>query len=88
MVSEGLLFTSGIYHTRVEYLFISDHALIIIQLEMAPVYRSYPFKLNPLWVLEADYTDLVYNVWKDPKYNSEAGYQRRLQNKRIQVPGN
>jgi hypothetical protein len=62
----------------VEYPFISDYAPIILQLEMAPMYRSYPFKLNSLWVLEADYKALVYNVWKDPKYNSEAGYQRRL----------
>jgi hypothetical protein len=78
IVSEGLLFECGLYRTWVEYPFISDHAPIIFQLDISPKYRPYPFKLNPLWLLEEDYKEIVYQVWKDPKFNSEVGCQRRL----------
>jgi hypothetical protein len=47
-------------------------------MDIASVYKSYPFKLNLIWLMESDYKTLVYKVWKDPKYFSETGYQRRL----------
>jgi hypothetical protein len=78
IVSEGLLSTSGLYRSWVEYPFIYDHAPIILQLEISPKYRAYPFKLNPLWLLDEDYKELVFQVWKDPKFNTELGFQRRL----------
>jgi hypothetical protein len=62
----------------VEYSFISDHAPIILQLETVSRYKTYPFKLNPLWVLDKDYKKLFYQVWKDLKYNIELGCQCRL----------
>jgi hypothetical protein len=78
IISEGLLSSSGLYRSWVEYPFISDHAPIILQLEILPKYRAYPFKLNPLWLIDEDYKDLVFQVWKDPKFNTELGSQRRL----------
>jgi hypothetical protein len=73
IISEGLLSSSGLYHSWVEYPFISDHAPIILQLEIFPKYRAYPFKLNPLWLIDKDYKEIVHQVWKDPKFNSELG---------------
>jgi hypothetical protein len=73
IVSEGLLSMCDLYRTWVEYPFISDHAPIILQMDISPKYRPYPFKLNHLWLLEEDYKEIFFQVWKDPKFNSEVG---------------
>jgi hypothetical protein len=78
IVFEGLLSECGLYRTWVEYPFISDHAHIVLQLDISSKYRPYPFKLNPLWLVEEDYKKIVYQVWRDPKFNSEGGCQSRL----------
>jgi len=51
-ISEDLLVSVGIYKSWVEYPFISDHAPIILQRELPPLFKAYPFKLNPLWILD------------------------------------
>jgi exonuclease III len=51
LISEDLLDSVGIYRSWVEYPFISDHAPIILQLELLPSFKTFPFKLNPLWIL-------------------------------------
>jgi hypothetical protein len=78
IISEGLLSVQGLYRSWVEYPFISDHAPIYYSWKLRRCIDPYPFKLNLLWVLEEDYKFLVYKVWKDPKFNTELGCQRRL----------
>jgi hypothetical protein len=73
-----MLSSRDYYHTWVEYPFISDQAPIIFQMDIASVYKSCPFKINPIWLMEHDYKTLFYKVWKDPKYFSETGYQCKL----------
>jgi hypothetical protein len=77
-ISEYLLTSVGLYRSWVEYPFISDHAHVLLQLEIPPLYKAYPFKLNSQWLLEKDYNDLVHKVWKDPKILFEEGRQRRI----------
>jgi hypothetical protein len=47
-------------------------------MENLSMYKTYPFKLNFLWLLEDDFKTIVYNLWKDPKYYSELGCHCRL----------
>jgi len=68
----------GIYRSWVEYPFIYDHALILLQLELPPLYKAYPFKLNPQWILEQGFIVMVQNLWGDPKYLGEDGKQKIL----------
>jgi hypothetical protein len=77
-ISEEFLSVVGIYRSWVEYPFISDHALILLQLELPPLYKAYPFKLNPQWILEQGFIVMVQNLWNDPKYLGEDGKQKIL----------
>jgi hypothetical protein len=43
-----------------------------------PIYKAYPFKLNPQWILEQDFVVMVQELWNDPKYLEEDGKQKRL----------
>jgi hypothetical protein len=72
-IYEDLLVSVGIYRSWVEYPFISDHAPIILQLELPPLFKAYPFKLNPLWILDRSFSELVHKLWNDPKYLGERG---------------
>jgi hypothetical protein len=78
MVSEGLLAAVGLSRSWVEYPFISDHAPILLQLEIPPIYKAYPFKLNANWLQDKDYVALVHKVWKDPRFLTEGDKQCRL----------
>jgi hypothetical protein len=77
-LSEDLVDTVGIYRAWVEYPFISDHALILLQLDLPPLYKAYPFKFNPLWTKENEFILMVQKLWKDPKYLKETGKQKHL----------
>jgi hypothetical protein len=77
-ISEELLSMVGIYRSWVEYPFISDHAPVLLQLEITPLFKAYPFKLNSQWLLDQDFIDMVQNLWNDPKFLCEGGKQRRL----------
>ena len=68
----------GLYRSWVEYPFISEHAHVLLQLEIPPLYKAYPFKLNSQWFLKRDYNDLVHKVWKDPKNLFEEGRHHRI----------
>jgi hypothetical protein len=72
-LSEDLIESVGIYRAWVEYPFISDHAPILLQLDLPPVYKAYPFKFNPQWSQELDFSLLLQKLWKDPKYLTEPG---------------
>jgi endonuclease/exonuclease/phosphatase family metal-dependent hydrolase len=78
LVSEDLLSSVGIYRSWVEYPFISDHAPVLVQLEIPPFYKAYPFKLNSHWLHEKEYMALVHKIWKDPIFLTEVGRQRRI----------
>jgi hypothetical protein len=68
LIVEGLLASSGLSRSWVEYPFISDHAPILIQLENAPLYKAFPFKFNSIWLQEAEFVKLVHLLWKDPRF--------------------
>jgi hypothetical protein len=55
LIAEDFLSGIGLYRTWVEYPYISDHAPIVLQLELPPLYKSFPFKLNPYWLQFQDY---------------------------------
>jgi exonuclease III len=78
LVSEDLLSTVGHYRSWVELPFISDHAPVLLQLDLPPYYKAFPFKLNAQWIKDQDFVDLVYKVWKDPVFLSESGNQHRI----------
>jgi hypothetical protein len=50
IVSEDLLSVVGLYRSWVEFPYISDHAPVLLQLEIPPIYKAYPFKLNSHWL--------------------------------------
>jgi hypothetical protein len=52
LISEELLTSVGLYRSWVEYPYVSDHAPVILQLEITPLFKAYPFKLNSQWLLE------------------------------------
>jgi hypothetical protein len=78
LVFDGLLSCVGIYRSWVEFPFISDHAPILVQLEIPPIYKAYPFKLNSHWLHEKYYVALVHKIWKDPIFLTEGGIQHIL----------
>jgi hypothetical protein len=78
LLSDSLLISKEFYRSWVEYLFISDHAPIIFQMDLVAVNKNYPFKFNPLWLMDVEFSSLVNMVWKDEKYLTEEGFQRRL----------
>jgi hypothetical protein len=78
LMSEDLIEAVGLYRAWVEYPFISDHASILLQLDLPPVFKAFPFKFNPMWSQETDFSLLLQKVWRDPKYLTEEGKQNRL----------
>jgi hypothetical protein len=78
LVSEDLLSSVGLYRSWVEYPFVSDHAPMIIQLEISPLFKAYPFKFNSQWLVDQNFTVLVHNLWTDPKFLGESGKQKRM----------
>jgi len=77
-LSEDLLESVGCYRSWVAYPFISDHALVLLQLENTPFFIAYPFKFNSLWLKEVEFAQIVHDVWLDQNFLQEAGVQRRL----------
>jgi hypothetical protein len=78
LIAKDLLAGIGLYRTWVEYPYISDHALIVLQLELPPLYKSFPFKLNPYWLQFQDFDLLVQDMWTKPQYYDELDCQKRL----------
>jgi len=67
-----------IFRTWVENPFISDHAPILLQLDLPPVFKAIPFKFNPLWSLDNGFYSIVHNLWTDPKYLRESDKKKCL----------
>jgi hypothetical protein len=78
LVSEDLLSSVGLYRSWVEYPFVSDHAPVLLQLEISPLFKAYPFKFNSQWLLDQNFSDLVHKLWTDPKFIGESGKQKRI----------
>ena len=77
MVSEDLLNEVDIYRSWVEFPFISDHAPILLQLELPPSYKIYPYKFNAQWIIE-EFVDIVIKAWNDPIFLTEGGRKIRI----------
>jgi hypothetical protein len=88
LISEDILNSVGLYRSWVEYPFVSDHAPVLLQLEITPLYKAYPFKLNSQWLYEKDFNSIVHKVWNDQKYLSEGGKTTKvnLETKRTEGP--
>jgi hypothetical protein len=50
----------------------------LLQLENTSLQKVYPFKFHSQWLAEKDFNDIVYKLWKDPKYLKEGDSQRRF----------
>jgi hypothetical protein len=77
-ISEDLVNLSGRYRSWVAYPFLSDHAPVLLQIENTSYPTAYPFKLNPTWLKENDFSQIVHEVWNDQQFLQESGVQRRL----------
>jgi hypothetical protein len=71
LLSEDLVLYSGIFRFWVDFPFIFDHAPILLQLELPPVYKEIPFKFNSVWRTDKEFITLVHNLWIDPLYLKE-----------------
>jgi hypothetical protein len=70
--------TIGRYRSWVAYPYISDYVAVMLQRDGKCHYKSYPFKLNPLWLREDVFSRIVHVVWKDQIFLQDTGLQRRL----------
>jgi hypothetical protein len=65
LVAEDLLNDTGLYRSWVEFPYISDHAPVLLQLDLPPAYKIYPFKFNVQWLNDKGFMDIVFKVWND-----------------------
>jgi exonuclease III len=78
LVADSLLSEVGYYRSWVEMPFVSDHAPVLLQLDLLIANKVYPFKFSEQWLCSKDYTVIVEKVWRDPLYLSESGKQKRV----------
>jgi hypothetical protein len=64
-ISKDLISTIGRYRSWVAYPFVSDHALVLLQLENNSNSTAHPFKLNLLWLRDDVFSMIVQDVWND-----------------------
>jgi hypothetical protein len=70
--------TIGRYRSWVAYPYISDYTAVMLQRDGKCHYKSYPFKLNPLWLREDVFSRIAHVFWKDQIFLQDTGIQRRL----------
>jgi hypothetical protein len=66
------------YRSWVEFPYISDHAPVLLQLELSSAFKIYPFKFNDQWLNEKKFVDIVTKIRLNPVYLSERGKQKRI----------
>jgi hypothetical protein len=66
------------YRSWVEFPYISDHAPIILQLDIGLSATAHPFKFNPVWLRDDSFATLASEVWNDVQFQLVEGAQRRL----------
>lgn len=59
LISEARKFRSWIVLDN-----ISDHSLVVFQLDFESEQGIYPFKLDHNWIGELDFNELVHKSWK------------------------
>jgi hypothetical protein len=52
----------GRFISWVVHPFFSDHAPIVLELDVGQRSSNYPFKLNPIWMEEKGFNELVASV--------------------------
>jgi hypothetical protein len=78
LVYEEILSKVGLYRSWVEFPFVSDHALVIFQMELPPTYKLFLFKFNAEWLINKEFVDLVHKTWLDPIFHIEYGKEKWL----------
>jgi len=68
LVSEILPSDVGRFQTWVDLPFVSNHAPVLAQFDFQQILVAYPFKLNPSWLNELDFTPIVNEVWWDADF--------------------
>jgi hypothetical protein len=71
MSIEDLLTDIGLYRSSVEFPFISDHVPVLLQLELPPAYKIYPFKFNAQWLNDKYFVNIFIKVWNDLVFLTE-----------------
>jgi hypothetical protein len=61
-IVESLIISQDYYRSWVEFLFISDHAPIVFQMDNVPTIKIYSFKFNPTWAMDDEFKCLVFSV--------------------------
>jgi hypothetical protein len=77
-IESDFLRTLGRYRSWVTYPYIFDHAPVLLQLDGNNHTKSYPFKLNMMWMIEDEFSRIVHAVWKDQIFLQEPRLQQRL----------
>jgi hypothetical protein len=84
-VSKDLISFTLRYRSWVDYPFVSDHTLVLLQLGFNSTIVAHPFKLNSTCLREDTFSSIVHEVWNDHIVLQEAGAQRRLVGKLKQL---
>jgi hypothetical protein len=72
-------FTSSIFPSSgVALPFFSDHAPILLTLNLTVRLKPFPFKYNQHWADSPAFSALVHTVWNDPRFLRESNPQSRL----------
>jgi len=78
MFAKDLINDTGLYSSWVEFPYISDHAPVLLQLDLPPSYKIYPFKFNVQWLTDKGFMDIVFKAWNDLIFLTKSGKQRRI----------
>jgi hypothetical protein len=77
-VEEDLIGPMTRYRSWVESTFISDHAPVLLQLDIGIPKTVHPFKFNLIWLGDKSFTILTREVWFDSHFELIEDPQRRL----------
>jgi hypothetical protein len=78
LIVESLATMDGRICSWVEHPFVSDHALVLLQIETSLVHKAHPFKLNSTWLQEESFSAIVKELWTDPLFHVESAPQLHL----------
>jgi hypothetical protein len=78
LIAESLISSVQKFRTWVEYPYLSDHAPVLMEFRSCFATVASPFKLNPEWLKDDSFVNIVRQVWNDPRHLNTVGAQRRL----------
>ena len=70
--------STGFPTSWVELPYFSDHAPILLKMNIPLQHNSFPYKFNHHWLSSTDYSNLVHSVWTDQCFQSEFYPQLRI----------